>query len=139
MLCKKNKITDKFEPRAIKGVFLSYSTITKGYRILDLEKRTIFVNRNVSFYETVFPFKQKEKQINQPLIRDIDNTTNLDPTNPRQTETRLTEPTPTPSQNKRKEVYTQTTPQIPRRGGEVKRPKMYEDYVCYNANKSKFQ
>lgn len=54
---KNNKISHKFESRVIKGVLIRYSTLTKKYKILDLEKDTILINRNVTFYKTIFSFK----------------------------------------------------------------------------------
>ena len=52
----------KFDVRAKRGVFLGYQTGTKGYLILDLNNKDIFVSRNVLFNEKVFPFTK----INSP-------------------------------------------------------------------------
>lgn len=47
----------KFDPRDRKYVFIRYPFGIKGYRLLDLDTKKIFISRNVIFYETIFPFK----------------------------------------------------------------------------------
>jgi len=49
----------KFDFRSRKGVFLGYQFGTKGYIILDLQNKDIFVSRDVIFYESHFPFNNK--------------------------------------------------------------------------------
>lgn len=50
--------TDKFAPRAIKGVFVGYLFGTKGYRVLDLDTKQTFVSRDVMFFMSpLFHFK----------------------------------------------------------------------------------
>lgn len=51
--------SDKFAPRAKKGVCMGYAETQKGYRILDLESNTFQVSRDVTFIEEEFPFKTK--------------------------------------------------------------------------------
>lgn len=51
---------DKFAPRSVKGVFLGYPYAKKGYKVLNLDTKQIFVSRDVRFVETIFPFKQIE-------------------------------------------------------------------------------
>nr|XP_009629538.1 uncharacterized protein LOC104119673 [Nicotiana tomentosiformis] len=55
---------DKFAPRAKKEVLLGYSSTQKGYRLLDLETNYFFVSRDVIFWESIFPFKETQLQIN---------------------------------------------------------------------------
>jgi len=50
----------KFDSRARKGVFIGYKAGVKGYIILDIETREIFINRNVIFYENVFRYRINE-------------------------------------------------------------------------------
>ncbi|KAJ0890287.1 putative RNA-directed DNA polymerase [Helianthus annuus] len=49
--------TDKFAYHADKCVFIGYSNVKKGYKLLSLENRKVFFSRDVKFYESVFPFK----------------------------------------------------------------------------------
>ncbi|XP_070029502.1 uncharacterized protein [Nicotiana sylvestris] len=49
---------DKFTPRARKSVLIGYSETQTGYNLYDLDSRRVFINRDVSFREQVFPFKE---------------------------------------------------------------------------------
>ncbi|XP_075083314.1 uncharacterized protein LOC142167060 [Nicotiana tabacum] len=49
---------DKSVKRARKSVFIGYSEVQKGYRLFDLETKTIFVSRDFIFRKHIFPFKE---------------------------------------------------------------------------------
>lgn len=48
-------ITDKFKPRGVPCIFVGYPPTQKGFLLLDLKTMQIFVYRDVSFNETIFP------------------------------------------------------------------------------------
>nr|XP_016473711.1 PREDICTED: uncharacterized protein LOC107795559 [Nicotiana tabacum] len=47
---------EKFAPRVQACAFLGYSQHQKGYRLLELKTKTVFVSRDVKSYENHFPF-----------------------------------------------------------------------------------
>ncbi|XP_058005394.1 retrovirus-related Pol polyprotein from transposon RE1 [Hevea brasiliensis] len=47
----------KFEPRAIKSIFLGHAMGYKAYKLMDLETQTIYMSRDVKFHEHIFPYK----------------------------------------------------------------------------------
>jgi len=60
-LCFAHKVReqDKFEPKALKCVLLGYTPSFKGYKLYDLTTHKIFHSKDVTFRETMFPFKLK--------------------------------------------------------------------------------
>ncbi|XP_009767767.1 uncharacterized protein [Nicotiana sylvestris] len=60
---------DKFAARAIVAIMIGYSDSTKGYILYDIASHTFFINRGVSFRETIFPFKFKKGRPS-PLLAD---------------------------------------------------------------------
>ncbi|CAN0874921.1 Retrovirus-related Pol polyprotein from transposon RE1 [Linum grandiflorum] len=47
----------KFQPRARQSVLLGLPPNIKGYKLLDINTKQIFISRDVVFYENIFPFK----------------------------------------------------------------------------------
>ena len=62
----------KFDPHSHRGVFLGFQIGIKGYIILDLDNKEIFISKNILFDEMQFPFqKQTQPNIN-PFSRPIE-------------------------------------------------------------------
>lgn len=59
---------DKFSPRGVACVFLGYPPTTKGFRLMNLVTKNVFVSRDVSFCETIFPLNaNSSKPYMKPL------------------------------------------------------------------------
>lgn len=59
---------DKFAARAKRAVFIGYSSTQKGYKLYDLETKTVFISRDVIFRENIFPFQGDQSQDSLPLL-----------------------------------------------------------------------
>jgi len=59
----------KFQPSALKGIFLGYATKSKGYKILNLDIQIVFINRDICFYGTIFPYKNKPLETTADLFQ----------------------------------------------------------------------
>ena len=67
------KLRHKLQAKARRCVFLGYSEETKGWKLLDLDSKRMFVCRDVQFNETVYPKKEKPSKSTRRLHDDKDN------------------------------------------------------------------
>ncbi|XP_019190647.1 PREDICTED: uncharacterized protein LOC109185128 [Ipomoea nil] len=49
---------NKMQTRAKKCIFLGFPANIKGYMVFDMTDRAVFISRNVTFHEHIFPFKE---------------------------------------------------------------------------------
>jgi len=56
----------KLQPKARKSVFLGYKSGYKGYVLLDMHDHTIFISRNIIFYEDILPYTPVNNNTNTP-------------------------------------------------------------------------
>ena len=54
---------ENFEPRTISHIFVGYPFGTKGYKLLSLATKKVYVSRDVVFYETIFPLASAPKGV----------------------------------------------------------------------------
>lgn len=60
--------SDKFFPRGVPCVFMGYPPTQKGFKLLNLVSMQMFISRDVTFHEVVFPFNTKTaKSYMQPI------------------------------------------------------------------------
>ena len=55
----------KFDPRVSKCVFIGFKKGTRGFTLLNIQSREIFVFRDVVFYEHDFPHQRVEDTSNE--------------------------------------------------------------------------
>ncbi|XP_021995273.1 uncharacterized protein LOC110892412 [Helianthus annuus] len=64
--------SDKFNIHAEKCVMIGYSNEKKGYKLWSLDQKMTFYSRDVRFYETVFPFKEKKISVDHDTFSEAD-------------------------------------------------------------------
>lgn len=60
--------TDKLEARGVACIFLGYPLFQKGYRLMDLSTKSLFVSRDVIFKESVFPYNASDSSTYLNLV-----------------------------------------------------------------------
>ncbi|XP_057247552.1 uncharacterized protein LOC104884395 [Beta vulgaris subsp. vulgaris] len=60
--CNPDHHGDKFHPRGVPCVFMGYPPTQKGYKLLNLVTKLMFISRDVLFHEDIFPFQDDASQ-----------------------------------------------------------------------------
>lgn len=66
-----HRSTDKLNPRGLPCVFLGYPAKQKGYKLLDITTKHVFVSRDVKFHEKIFPYLQNIPNLVHPIPNGI--------------------------------------------------------------------
>lgn len=121
---------DKFSHKAIPSVFMGYSLVQKGYLLFSLETKTFFVNRDVVFHETIFPFKIPTKpvlpfpDVDPSIFLQLEPSSSLFIPSSSSSSSCVPEPSFNPSMP--------TAVPLRRTTRSVKQPPWMKDYVCSN-------
>nr|GMD81061.1 uncharacterized protein LOC109166898 [Ipomoea batatas] len=131
---------DKFSPRAKRCIFLVFANGVKGYKLLDVQTREVFLSRDVSFYENIFPFENIHAKKHPDLILPFEGVSclNIDEDTPLPTaenSSNLHEDSLVfPVQENEVENTDTIQPSEPRRSTRVRITPVYlNDYACQNA------
>ncbi|CAO2825263.1 unnamed protein product [Amaranthus hypochondriacus] len=63
LACNPDRNVDKLSARGVPCVFLGYPSTQKGYRLLNLFTKEVFVSRDVQWYENIFPYTFSADQL----------------------------------------------------------------------------
>lgn len=120
---------DKLNARTFKCIFLGYSNSQKGYKLYDLDIHKLIVSRDVTFYEDVFPYKDRQIDDNQIPITIFENKVSDD----LKSESIVEEDTDDNHEDVTTEQNETTDANVPLRRStrETRRPEWMEDYVTY--------
>jgi hypothetical protein len=124
----------KLEPKARKSLFLGYTNGYKGYTLLDLHTREIFISRHVIFHEHILPYPFSKSS---PISPWDYFTTNTNPTPTSISPPHITPPSIPVNPNPPSNILPispsppTTNPLGPRQSSRVTRsPSYLHDYVC---------
>jgi hypothetical protein len=135
----------KLDPVSAKGVFVGYHSHSKCYRVLDMNKTTIRISRDVVFVETAFPFKSSAPPGSEevPCLGEPTVEIKLEPSEPRlepvnpveegmaegggehqspEDDIPPLEPVTDDEEEEREEQVVQAQPELVRRSSRVRRP-----------------
>ena len=57
-----NSNRQKLDQKSYEAIFIGYPDGTEGYKVYDVKKDRFMISRDVSFFESKFPFREKSKQ-----------------------------------------------------------------------------